>query len=219
MAKYIRLLVVLCVCAAVSQACYGRDFRVLILYDSGNESLRLGDIPDYRYPSVQATTLPTPFPVNVRYLSRKLAHELRERGHIRAVYAHISEIDLAETLLGYDLICIGSPTYFSNMSWPVKRFYDYSLSRFFFTREKKLTDRSFSVFTMGVDADSALDCVEIMEKGLRHVTNDLVPGMVASQEMNEDELDRKIQVYADRLEKELHRIGTLGEERLRLYAP
>ena len=211
------LLFCLSVCVCFCSPCYARDFRVLILYDSGDESLR--DYPSYRYPSIQATTLPTPFPINVREISRNLAHELRQRGHIRAVYLHVSDIDLAEVLLGYDVICIGTPTYFSNMSWPVKKFYDYALSRFYFTRKKKLTDRSLSVFTMASDGDSALACINVMEKGLKAVTNDIVPGIVVIQGIDKEELEKRIKVYADRLEKELYRIDKLGPERKKLYGP
>jgi len=205
----------LCLCFCAPS--YARDLRVLILYDSGDEMLR--DYPSYRYPSVQATTLPTPFPVNVREISRQLAYELRDRGRVRAVYLHVSDIDIAEVLLGYDIICIGTPTYFSNMSWPVKKFYDYALSRFYFTRKKKLTDRSFSVFTMAADADSGLACINAMEKGLKAVTNDIVPGIIVLRGIGKDALRKRIKVYADRLAKELQRIDKLPAERKKLYAP
>ena len=204
MRKAAKILTLMGVFVFLSFACYGDELRVLIIYDSGDENLRI--VPDYRYISVHATTLPTPYPVNVREIARKLAYELRKKDKISTIYGHISDIERPDEILRFDLICIGSPTYFSNMSWQVKKFFDYVFSRYYYNREDKLNDRSFSCFTMAADGDSAIACLNIMEKGIKSVSQSIVPGMAALEGMNEAELEEKIKVYAERLANALDTI-------------
>ena len=83
-----------------------------------------------------------------------------------------------EFMVEYDGIVIGSPTYFSNMSWKVKKFIDESVS--LRTSGYLLEGKVGGAFTSSATIVDGKECLRMIElsMGLHHKMK-LIPGLVA----------------------------------------
>lgn len=81
-----------------------------------------------------------------------------------------------EDLPGFDGVCFGSPTYFSNMAWPVKKFIDESITLY---RTGDLNDKVAGIFTSSGGVGDGEKCLTAFEWALAHHKMKIVlPGLV-----------------------------------------
>ena len=93
----------------------------------------------------------------------------------------------ASDLIKPDILVIGSPTYFSNMSWQMKKLVDESIV--FYGAEHSLEGKTGGCFTAaGCQADGA-ECLKLLELsfGYHHKIK-LTPGIVSDENEEEDRL-------------------------------
>lgn len=103
-----------------------------------------------------------------------------------------------DSLSGYDGLVIGSPTFFSNMSWPVKKLIDESVS----LRGKGflLRGKVGGGFTSTAKREDGVDCLRMIELALElHHRMELVPGVVVTNADSENSIAERCQEYGERL--------------------
>ena len=101
-------------------------------------------------------------------------------------------------MLDYDAIILGSPTYFSNMSWQVKKFIDESASLRLdgFPLEGKIG----GCFTSSGSHEDGLGCIKMIEVALEvHHKMKVVHGIVAESNESEENIVRLCQEYSRKI--------------------
>jgi len=106
--------------------------------------------------------------------------------------------DLAEA----DGIVIGSPTYFSNVSWQVKRLIDDSIA--LYRKEHQLRDKVGGCFTSSGTRRDGMDCIRMLELafGLHHRMR-MVPGIIRASGDSDEEVTKMCQRYGTEIAKEI----------------
>jgi len=90
-------------------------------------------------------------------------------------------------MVGYDGVILGSPTYFSNMSWQLKKFIDDSAS--LRVDGFPLEGRVCGCFTSSGSREDGLSCVNMIEVAFKlHHKMNVVKGIVAESYESEDKI-------------------------------
>ena len=96
-----------------------------------------------------------------------MANQIGEGARARAVEVDVRMVEEAdvESLVDYDGIVVGSPTYFSNVSWQIKKFID---ETYFLRRGKfRLKGKIGGSFTSSDTKNDAEECIHFIELSLR----------------------------------------------------
>jgi NAD(P)H dehydrogenase (quinone) len=102
-------------------------------------------------------------------------------------------------LPNYDGIVVGSPTYFSNMAWQVKKMIDESIIHH---RDGKLKGQVAGVFTSAGTKKDGKDCLKTLEVALGyHHKMRVVEGMLRVDGESDQEVEKKCLEYGKRLAK------------------
>jgi NAD(P)H dehydrogenase (quinone) len=103
----------------------------------------------------------------------------------------------------YDAIVLGSPTYFSNMAWPVKKIVDESIIHY---RGGKLQGKVAGAFTSSGTARDGKDCLKMLEVALGfHHKMKVIEGIVSVASEGDEEMEKKCRDYGKRLAEEIKR--------------
>jgi NAD(P)H dehydrogenase (quinone) len=140
----------------------------------------------------------------VVFMANQIGESARERGiDVDVKMVEEAEVD---SLMDYDGIVVGSPTYFSNVSWQIKKFIDetYPLRQGKFRLKGKIGGS----FTSSDTKRDAEDCIRLIELtlGLHHQM-ETVPGIIVTRRDNEAEVYKRCYAYGDLIADKI-----LGEE-------
>ncbi|MCL5026163.1 MAG: flavodoxin family protein [Chloroflexi bacterium] len=103
-----------------------------------------------------------------------------------------------EEVLAADGLAVGSPTYFSNVAWPIKKLIDESL--IFYTRGQQLRGRVAGIFTSSATQPDAKDCLLAMEKAFRfHHDMKLLPGIIGVDGESPEQMRQRCLAYGRQL--------------------
>ena len=130
----------------------------------------------------------------VMFMANQIGESARERG-IDVDVKMVEEADV-ESLVGYDGIVVGSPTYFSNVSWRIKKFIDetYPLRRGKFRLKGKIG----GCFTSSDTRRDAEECIRLIELSLGlHHQMEVVPGIIVTRPDTEAEAYDMCRAYGD----------------------
>ncbi len=101
----------------------------------------------------------------------------------------------------YDAIVVGSPTYFSNMAWQVKKIVDESIVHY---TGGKLKGKVAGAFTSAGTKKDGKDCLEMLEVALGyHHKMKMVDGILRVDGEGADEVEKRCLEYGKKLAKEL----------------
>ncbi len=128
----------------------------------------------------------------VVFMANQIGESARERG-VEVDVKMVEEVDV-DSLLGYDGIVIGSPTYFSNVSWQIKKFIDetYLLRRGKF----RLKGKVGGSFTSSDTKRDAEDCIRLIELSLGlHHQMETVPGIIVTRPDSETDVYEMCRAY------------------------
>ena len=101
----------------------------------------------------------------------------------------------------YDAIVLGSPTYFSNMAWQVKKMIDESIVHY---RGGKLKGKVAGVFTSAGTRKDGKDCLETLEVALgHHHKMKMVQGILRVDGEGVEEVEKRCVEYGKELAKEI----------------
>ncbi len=137
---------------------------------------------------------------NTERMARAIA-EGAEAAGIQAPLKSVEECELGD-LVQADGLALGSPTYFSNVAWQVKKLIDQSIELY---RGKQLKDKLAGLFTSSGTERDAHDCMRMMEIawGFHHEMSLVQPGLICLSGQPEDETRAECQEYGRRLAEEL----------------
>jgi len=106
--------------------------------------------------------------------------------------------DLAEA----DGIVIGSPTYFSNVAWQVKKLIDESIA--LYRKENQLRGKVGGCFTSSGTRRDGKDCIRMLELTLGfHHKLKMEPGIIRSSGDREEEVSEMCQQYGMEIAKQI----------------
>ena len=113
---------------------------------------------------------------------------------------NVEKFDTA-LLPDYDAIVLGSPTYFSNMAWQVKKMIDESIVHY---RGGKLKGKVAGVFTSAGTRQDGKDCLETLEVALgHHHEMKVVEGILRVDGESAEEVEKRCMEYGKELAKEI----------------
>lgn len=106
--------------------------------------------------------------------------------------------DLAEA----DGIVIGSPTYFSNVAWQVKKLIDESID--LYRKERPLKGKVGGCFTSSGTRRDGKDCIRMLELafGFHHRIK-MVPGIIRASGDGEEEVSKVCQQYGAEIARQI----------------
>ncbi len=140
----------------------------------------------------------------VMFMANQIGERARERG-IDVDVRMVEEVDVG-SLVDYDGIIVGSPTYFSNVSWQVKKFIDetYPLRQGKFRLKGKIGGS----FTSSDTKRDAEDCIRLIELSLGlHHQMETLPGIIVTRPDSEAKVYEMCRAYGDLIADKI-----LGEE-------
>ena len=134
------------------------------------------------------------------FMAMNLEHSLETNG-IEVDLRQVDKCDPAE-MVDYDGVIVGSPTYFSNMSWQVKKFIDDSAA--IRCDGFPLKGKVGGAFTSSWVRKDGEDCLRMIEvaMGLHHKMK-IIPGIVLEDNDLEDDVAKACQEYGEKIAKEI----------------
>ena len=136
--------------------------------------------------------------------TKRMAEEIgkgAERLGVKVEVKRVEECrlnDLAEA----DGIVIGSPTYFSNVAWQVKKLIDESIT--LYRKGHQLRGKVGGCFTSSGTRRDGKDCIRMLELALGfHHRLKMVPGIIRASGDREEEVSKTCQQYGMEIARQI----------------
>ena len=138
---------------------------------------------------------------NTKKMAKTIAEAMKS-GAINVTVEDVEKFDIS-SLPNYDGIVLGSPTYFSNVAWQVKKVIDESIVHY---GGRKLKGKVAGIFTSAGTSTNGKDCLKMLEValGLHHGMK-VVQGIIRTDGENDKEVEKRCQEYGKRLVKEIEK--------------
>ncbi len=137
--------------------------------------------------------------------SKKMAKAIAEAMKSSAMSVTLEDagkFDIA-LLPNYDSIVLGSPTYFSNVAWQIKKVIDESIVHY---SGEKLKGKVAGIFTSAGTSRDGKDCLKMLEVALGfHLGMKVVEGILRVDGESDKEIEKRCQEYGKKLVKEIER--------------
>jgi NAD(P)H dehydrogenase (quinone) len=116
---------------------------------------------------------------------------------VQAVLKRVEDFSVTD-LVKFDGIAVGSPTYFSNMAWPMKKLVDESIC--FYGASSSLEGKVGGCFTSAGCRTDGIECLRLLELsfGFHHKMK-MVPGIISDEDEKEDELKQRCRHFGMKL--------------------
>ncbi len=137
--------------------------------------------------------------------TQKMAKAIAESMKSDAIDVTVEDVGKFDvsSLPSYDGIVLGSPTYFSNVAWQVKKVIDESIVHY---GGRKLKGKVAGVFTSAGSSANGKDCLKMLEVALGfHHRMNVVEGILRVDTERDNEVERRCQEYGRRLAKEIEK--------------
>jgi NAD(P)H dehydrogenase (quinone) len=137
--------------------------------------------------------------------SKKMAEAIADAMKSSAVNVTIEDVVKFDVSLlpDYDGIVLGSPTYFSNMAWQVKKVIDESIVHY---SGRKLKGKVAGIFTSAGTSRNGKDCLKMLEVALGfHHGMKVVEGIIRVDGESDKEVEKRCQEYGKKLLKEIEK--------------
>ena len=138
---------------------------------------------------------------NTKKMAKAVA-EVMKSGGINVTVEDAGKFDIS-LLPNYDSIVLGSPTYFSNVAWQVKKVIDESIVHY---NGGKLKRKVAGIFTSAGTSRDGKDCLKMLEVALGfHHEMKVVQGIMRTDGESDKEVEKRCQEYGKRLLKEIEK--------------
>jgi NAD(P)H dehydrogenase (quinone) len=99
-------------------------------------------------------------------------------------------------------IVVGSPTYFSNVAWQIKKLIDESIA--LYREDRRLRDKVGGCFTSAGTRRDGEECIRMLERafGFHHKLQ-MVPGIIRASGDSIQDVSKMCQEYGIRINKEI----------------
>lgn len=136
--------------------------------------------------------------------TKKMADAIRKGAEKLGVTVVMKDVeqcsvgDLAEA----DGVVVGSPTYFSNVAWQVKKLIDESIA--LYRRERELSGKVGGCFTSSGTHRDGKDCIRMMELafGFHHKMK-MIPGIIRSSGDPEEAVSKMCEAYGTEVARQI----------------
>ncbi len=174
-------------CLAQTAQAQEKPSDILIVYSSGSKPAGGGQ-PD-------AVTTPTPADENMKTVTEKLSTALAARKlTVRVALAH--EIKTPEEIFASRVLVIGSPSYFWNVSWQIKKFFDERFSEMS-SRKDRLGKHKVAAYTQAGGKDGADLTIAAIQQAVNRWNGTFGPTMIILVPHGPEEIAKRIAAFAD----------------------
>lgn len=136
--------------------------------------------------------------------TRKMAEAIAKSMNPNGVKVEIEEamgFDISR-LPNYDSIILGSPTYFSNVAWQVKKVIDESIVHY---GRKRLKNKVAGIFTSAGSDKDGKDCLKMLRIALGyHHEMKVIGGLLRVDGEGEKEVEKRCDEYGKKILKALN---------------
>jgi NAD(P)H dehydrogenase (quinone) len=138
---------------------------------------------------------------NTKGMAKPIAEAMKSSA-ISVTVEDVEKSDIS-SLPNYDGIVLGSPTYFSNMAWQVKKAIDESIVHY---RGGKLKGKMAGIFTSAGTSSNGKDCLKMLQVALGfHHGMKVVEGILRVDGESDKEVEKKCLEYGMKLVKEIEK--------------
>ncbi|MGQ9509649.1 MAG: flavodoxin family protein [Thermodesulfobacteriota bacterium] len=138
---------------------------------------------------------------NTKKMAKLIAEAMKSRD-VRITLEEVGQCDIS-SLPNYDFIVLGSPTYFSNVAWQVKKVIDESIIHY---SESKLKGKVAGIFTSAGTSRDGKDCLKMLEIALGfHHKMRVIEGILRVDGESDKEVEKRCQGYAKKLVQEIEK--------------
>jgi len=138
---------------------------------------------------------------NTQRMAEAIGEAMRSSA-MNVTVKNVEKFDIS-LLPNYDGIVVGSPTYFSNMAWQVKKMIDESIVHY---RGGKLKGKVGGIFTSAGTRKDGKDCLKMLEIALGyHHEMKVVDGILRMDGEGGKEVEKRCHEYGERLVKEIEK--------------
>ena len=136
---------------------------------------------------------------NTQRMAKAIAEAMRS-SDMNVTVEDVGKFDIS-LLPNYDTLVLGSPTYFSNVAWQVKKGIDESIVHY---GGGKLKGKVAGIFTSAGTMRDGKDCLKMLEValGFHHGMN-VVEGILRTDGESDQEVEKRCQEYGKKLVKEI----------------
>ncbi len=179
----------------------GAGKSVLIVYHGGQPPWRT--MPPLDQDEVDALTQATTEGVNVDVLARQIRDQLTAGG-LRVDLRKATEVQGPKEFLDYDGIIFGTPTWFSNVAYPLKKVFDEHLIRIYEHRPGRLNDKVLAGFvTVMESGKSGPRCLQSLDWALEHLSNRRPEGLVVNVSDDQESVNTRAAQFCKRFTQAL----------------
>jgi len=136
--------------------------------------------------------------------TKRMAEEIRKGAEQSGVVVEVKSVGECEIgdLADADGIAVGSPTFFSNVAWQVKKLIDESIT--LYRKGYQLRDRVGGCFTSSGTRRDGKDCIRMLELafGFHHKMK-MVHGIIRASGDGEEEVSEMCQRYGMEIAKQI----------------
>jgi NAD(P)H dehydrogenase (quinone) len=133
--------------------------------------------------------------------TQRMAKGIAEGIRSSSTNVNVENVEKFDTALlpNYDAIVVGSPTYFSNMAWQVKKMIDESIVHY---RHEKLKGKVAGVFSSAGTRHDGKECLETLEVALgHHHKMKMVQGILRVDGEGVEEVEKRCMEFGKELAK------------------
>src|SRR5512136_149858 len=136
---------------------------------------------------------------NTKKMGKAIAEAMKSSA-INVTVEDVGKFNIS-LLPNYEVIVLGSPTYFSNMAWQVKKVIDESIVHY---RGGKLKGKVAGIFTSAGTKRDGKDCLKMLEIALGyHHGMKVVEGILRVDGESDKEAEKSCQEYGKKLVEEI----------------
>jgi NAD(P)H dehydrogenase (quinone) len=138
---------------------------------------------------------------NTKKMAKAIAEAMKS-GAINVMVEDVGDFDIS-LLPNYDSIILGSPTYFSNVAWQVKKVIDESIVHY---GGEKLKGKVAGVFTSAGTSRDGSDCLRMLQVALGfHHGMKVVEGILRVDGESDKEVEKRCEEYGKKILKEIEK--------------
>lgn len=174
---------------------------ILVVYHGGQVSGRAS--APLEQEDVDALTHATSRNINVEVVAGKIRDRLTADG-CRVKLLKATDVRGPNEFLDYDGIIFGTPTWFSNVAYPVKELFDEHLIRIYAHREGRLNDKALTGFVTVMErGKSGPRCLQCLTWGLEHLSGRLPEGLVVNVFDDQETVNARVVEFCERFAQAL----------------
>ena len=138
---------------------------------------------------------------NTKKMAKAIAESMKSSS-MNVTVEDVEKFDIS-LLPNFDSIVLGSPTYFSNVAWQVKKAIDESIMHY---GGGKLKGKVAGIFTSAGTSSNGKDCLKMLQVALGfHHGMKVVEGILRVDGESDKKVEKRCQEYGKRLVKEIEK--------------